>query len=100
VADVGPEIQRLLARLPDSGFEFVVVGGVAAIAHGASTLTRDLDVAAPMTTENLTRLLDVLRPLHPRFATRRDLGEISSHPSDSPSTDFSCSRRTSAGSTS
>ena len=48
----------------------------AAIAHGASTMTRDLDLAAPMTAENLARLLDALRPLHPRHVLRPDLGEL------------------------
>jgi hypothetical protein len=76
VADLDAGIQRLLARLQDAGFEFAVIGGVAAIAHGASTLTRDLDLAAPMTTENLARLLDALRPLHPRHVLRPDLGEL------------------------
>lgn len=71
-ADVG----GLLAALQDAGFEFCVIGGVAAIAHGALTPTQDLDVAAPMTTENLSRLLAALAPYHPKHATRPDLGVI------------------------
>ena len=76
MADLDPGIQRLLARLQDAGFEFAVIGGVAAIAHGASTMTRDLDLAAPMTAKNLARLLDALRPLRPRHVLRPDLGEL------------------------
>lgn len=65
--------RRLLEALCAARFEFVVVGGVAAVLHGASRLTVDLDVAAPFTEENLTRLLDALRPHRPMHATRPDL---------------------------
>jgi hypothetical protein len=71
-ADVG----ALLAVLQDASFEFCVIGGVAAIAHGALTPTQDLDVAAPMTPDNLARLLTALAPYHPKHATRPDLGVI------------------------
>lgn len=80
MTDEGSGIQQLLVRLQDARFEFVVIGGVAAIAHGASTVTRDLDLAAPMTVENLARLLEALRPLHPRHAIRPDLGGLSEPP--------------------
>lgn len=80
MADLEPGIRRLLVSLQDAGFEFAVIGGVAAIAHGASTTTRDLDLAAPMTVANLARLLDALRPLHPRHAIRPDLGELTDSP--------------------
>lgn len=65
--------RRLLEALCAACFEFVVVGGVAAVLHGASRLTVDLDVAAPFTEENLTKLLEALRPHRPRHATRPDL---------------------------
>lgn len=55
---------------------FVVVGGVAANAHGAVRLTQDLDVVMPMSAEVLDRLLDVLRPYRPHHALRLDLGPI------------------------
>jgi len=58
---------EIIRRLLDEGFEFVVLGGVAAIAHGASTFTQDLDVAAPFTAENFQRLLRALDGLNPRF---------------------------------
>ena len=74
--------EALLAALLDSGFEFVVIGGVAAVAHGALTPTQDLDVAAPLTEANLTRLLAALRPFHPRHATRPDLGEVWQTPAE------------------
>jgi len=46
------ETLALLQRLRDSGVEFVIVGGVAAITHGSAVTTEDLDVCAPLTQEN------------------------------------------------
>jgi predicted nucleotidyltransferase len=68
---------ELLALLQDAGVELVVVGGVAAIAHGATRSTRDLDVVAPFTPENLERLLRALRPHAVRHVLRPDLGPLS-----------------------
>ena len=59
---------RLLALLDDAGVAFVLIGGVAAIAHGAATFTRDLDILIRFDAPTLTRLLAVLAPLAPRFA--------------------------------
>ena len=51
------QTEKLLVLLQDAGVRFVVIGGVAAISHGAATLTRDLDVAAPLTPDNVERLM-------------------------------------------
>jgi predicted nucleotidyltransferase len=67
---------ELLRALLDAQVEFIVVGGTAAIAHGALTPTQDLDIAAPMTEANLSRLMQALSPFHPKHATRLDLGEV------------------------
>jgi hypothetical protein len=48
--------------------DFVLIGGVAAIAHGSATFTQDCDITAPFTEENLARLMTVLAPYHPRYA--------------------------------
>ncbi|MEW5741302.1 MAG: hypothetical protein AB1938_20435 [Myxococcota bacterium] len=58
---------ELLRRLLDAGFEFVVVGGVAAIAHGSASFTVDFDVVASLTVENCRLLLKALDGLEPRF---------------------------------
>jgi len=42
-----------------------VVGGFAAIAHGVTLLTQDIDVCCPFTAENLMRLQATLADLHP-----------------------------------
>jgi hypothetical protein len=58
---VSADSRRLLRALLDAGLEFVVIGGTAALAHGALTPTKDLDVAAPLTEENLRRLMQAPR---------------------------------------
>lgn len=59
------EIENLLGVLGREGVEFIVVGGVAAIAHGASRLTQDLDVVYRRTPDNLQRLVNSLAPYSP-----------------------------------
>jgi predicted nucleotidyltransferase len=58
------EVVRVLL---EAGVDFVVVGGLAAIAHGASYVTRDFDAVAPLTEENCARILKALGPYAPRF---------------------------------
>lgn len=59
------ELNRLLQRLCDADVEFVIVGGYAAMLHGSSLLTRDLDVCAVLTDNAVGRLRDCFRDLHP-----------------------------------
>jgi predicted nucleotidyltransferase len=47
---------RLLRRLVESGVDFVVIGGFAAIAHGSVQLTRDLDICYSTEAPNLEAL--------------------------------------------
>ena len=59
-------LERLLARLVEHEIEFVIVGGFAAFAHGASIVILDvLDVCCRMTTENLLKLQEALKDLNP-----------------------------------
>ena len=58
----------LLRALVASDVEFILVGGLAAIAHGSSLFTRDLDVLARFDVANMERLLAAVEPAHPRFA--------------------------------
>jgi len=57
----------LLKILAGHEVEFVVVGGVAGVLHGSRLVTLDVDVCAPLTLENLTRILASLAGLNPRF---------------------------------
>lgn len=53
----------MLRVLRDHGVRFVVIGGLAAIYHGAAHVTFDLDVTPQRSEDNLRRLSDVLREL-------------------------------------
>jgi len=59
------DLQRLLQRLDDAGVGFVLVGGYAAMLHGSSLLTRDVDVCAVLTPDNLEKLREAFREFHP-----------------------------------
>jgi predicted nucleotidyltransferase len=59
------DFRRLLEALTAGQVEFVVIGGVALIAHGHSRLTEDLDICYRRTPENMARLAAVLAPLRP-----------------------------------
>ena len=59
------DINRLLQRLCDADIDFVIVGGFAAVLHGSSLITRDLDVCALLTQENVGKLREVLQDLRP-----------------------------------
>jgi predicted nucleotidyltransferase len=58
-------LNQLLQRLCDAEIDFVIVGGFAAMLHGSSLVTRDLDVCALLTGENVAKLREVLRDLKP-----------------------------------
>lgn len=59
------DLQQLLRRLAESGIDFVLVGGYAAVLHGSSVLTRDLDVCAPLSPENIEKLRAAFRDANP-----------------------------------
>jgi len=63
---------RLLALLAEAGVEHLVIGGVAAVAHGSATFTRDLDVLIAFDSSTLERIVAMLGPLHPTFAQHPD----------------------------
>ena len=57
--------QALLTRLSDSGLEFVVVGGVCAVFHGAALATFDLDICCAFGEANVRRIESAVADLHP-----------------------------------
>lgn len=59
------DLNRLIQRLSDFDIEFVIVGGFAAMLHDSSLVTRDLDVCAVLTLENVKKLRNAFRKLHP-----------------------------------
>src|SRR5687768_2166938 len=60
-------VSELLRRLVPQGVDFVVIGGIAAIAHGSPRLTRDLDIAYARDQANLEALGSVLVGLDARL---------------------------------
>ncbi len=58
---------RLFARLAAAGVEYVVIGGLAAQAHGSATFTDDTDICYATDEENLRRLGEVLVALDARL---------------------------------
>ena len=59
------EFDRLLQRLLDHKIDFVLIGGFAAVLHGAVVVTQDVDVCLSFTRENLDRFAAALADLHP-----------------------------------
>lgn len=57
--------QALLTRLKDSELEFVVIGGVCVVYHGAPLATFDLDICCSFGEANVRRIASALRDLHP-----------------------------------
>ena len=78
--------QALLTRLRGTGLDFVVIGGVCVVFHGAPLATFDLDICCPFGEENVRRIESAvadLRPFHrltanrlPLEASRSAFGEL------------------------
>ena len=59
------DFEALLATLSRREVVFIVVGGAAAIAHGSTRLTQDLDIVYERSSENLARLVAALENYRP-----------------------------------
>ena len=71
------EIEALIDRLKtavrtfqEAGIRFVLIGGLAMNAHGASNITRDVDLAYALELDNLERLAAFLPTIHARVSGR------------------------------
>jgi len=58
-------LEDIVERLIRAHVEFVVVGGFAVLAHGASLMTEDIDICCPFSEENLRSIESAVRDLHP-----------------------------------
>jgi predicted nucleotidyltransferase len=58
---------RLLRTLAEHDVRFIVIGGIAAISHGSSQVTRDLDICYEKSPENLEALAAALSALGARL---------------------------------
>jgi hypothetical protein len=66
-------LSELLRRLIAAQVDFVLVGGFAAVAHGVTLVTRDVDVCCRFDEPNLMRIQTALADLHPVHRSRPDL---------------------------
>ncbi len=72
--------EQLLQRLAEAGLDFVIVGGYAAISHGSSYLTRDVDICAVLTPQNLERVRQALGEWNPRHRMTPQKLSFLTHP--------------------
>jgi len=59
------DFERLLQALAAGSVEYILIGGLAANAHGAIRTTRDVDIVYARSQANLERLETTLAPLRP-----------------------------------
>ena len=76
------QFRELLRLLKEAKLEFVVVGGLAAVLHGAAEPTRDLDVCIRLSPDSWTKVHALLAPLHPRYALTPDRRPIELTPEE------------------
>lgn len=60
-------VEPAIDSLAKHKVEFVIVGGVAVIAHGVPYATFDLDFCYARTKENLGKIIEALAPFNPRL---------------------------------
>ncbi len=59
------DLAALFRSLGEAKVEFILVGGVAARAHGSPRITQDIDIVYGRSNENLQRLVNALAPHEP-----------------------------------
>ncbi len=59
------DLAGLLTALAAHGVRFIVVGGMAGIAHGSARVTFDLDCVYARDPDNIARLAVAIAPFHP-----------------------------------
>jgi len=62
-----PDPEKFLTILNRAAVEYVVIGGVAMVAHGSARATFDVDVCYNRSKENIEKLCRALERLHPRL---------------------------------
>ncbi len=64
---MNPSFREILRILSKHEVEYIVVGGVAAVLHGAPVATFDLDALIRISEENAERLINALEELDARY---------------------------------
>jgi hypothetical protein len=66
-------LSELTRRLIEARVEFVLIGGFAAVAHGVTLVTRDVDICCRFSEANLMRIQQAFVDLHAVHRSRPDL---------------------------
>lgn len=66
-------LSELARRLVEAQVEFVLIGGFAAVAYGATLVTRDMDICCRFNETNLMRIQRAFADLHAVHRSRPDL---------------------------
>ena len=59
-------LNQILKTLLHGNVEFVLIGGYASVVHGSNQVTRDLDICAALTINNINELRECLKDLNPK----------------------------------
>lgn len=59
------QFKQIVETLSDGGVDYVIIGGVALVAHGSARTTEDIDICYARTSENIAALALAIAPLHP-----------------------------------
>lgn len=74
------DLTTLLRRIVEAGLDFVIIGGFAAVTHGSSYVTRDVDICAVLTPENIEKLRVALAEWNPKHRMTPQRLSFLSHP--------------------
>jgi len=61
------QFEEILRGLVAHHIDFVLVGGLAGVAHGSAYITSDLDIAYSRASSNIKRLVTYLRSIHAKL---------------------------------
>lgn len=59
------DFSDIIQRLIQAEVDFVLVGGLAAVTHGSSMTTQDIDICCDFSASNLLKLQGALKGIHP-----------------------------------
>lgn len=59
------QFKQIVETLSDGGVDYVIIGGVALVAHGSARTTEDIDICYAREPANIAALAAALAPLHP-----------------------------------
>lgn len=76
-------LKTLLKNLLENEIDFVLIGGFAAVVHGSTLVTQDLDICAAITDEQIEKLRKALKDINPihRMNTKAKLSFLE-HPQE------------------